>query len=90
MKNYDVCIIGGGASGLAAAASLDDGINACLLEKTAHPARKYPLQEAEGAILPTERHREQKRQLSFLEVLASNCTVMKKAGIIRIPIRHLM
>ena len=60
------------------------------LKKTAHPARKYPLQEAEGAILPTERHREQKRQLSFLEVLASNCTVMKKAGIIRIPIRHLM
>lgn len=40
MKNYDVCIIGGGASGLAAAASLDDGINACLLEKNSTPGKK--------------------------------------------------
>ena len=40
MKNYDVCIMGGGASGLAAAASLDDGINACLLEKNSTPGKK--------------------------------------------------
>lgn len=40
MKNYDVCIIGGGASGLAAAASLKDGIKACIVEKNPVPGKK--------------------------------------------------
>lgn len=40
MKRYDVCIIGGGAAGLAAAASLDKDINACILEKNEIPGKK--------------------------------------------------
>jgi len=40
MKRYDVCIIGGGAAGLAAAASLDTGMTICLLEKNKVPGRK--------------------------------------------------
>ena len=40
MKKYDVCIIGAGAAGLAAAASLKKGIHACLLEKNGIPGRK--------------------------------------------------
>ena len=40
MKKYDVCIIGGGAAGLAAAASLDNGIKICLIEKNKIPGRK--------------------------------------------------
>lgn len=37
---YNVCIIGGGAAGLAAAASLDDGISVCVVEKNRIPGRK--------------------------------------------------
>lgn len=37
---YDVCIIGGGAAGLAAAASFNKNIGACLLEKNDIPGRK--------------------------------------------------
>ena len=33
MRNYDICIIGGGASGLAAAASLSSHFHTVLLEK---------------------------------------------------------
>lgn len=40
MKTYDVCIIGGGAAGLMAAASLHKDIDACLLEKNKIPGRK--------------------------------------------------
>ena len=40
MKKYDVCIIGAGASGLAAAASMSDGIKICLMEKTDIPGKK--------------------------------------------------
>lgn len=40
MKKYDVCIIGGGAAGLAAAASLDKAVNACILEKNEIPGKK--------------------------------------------------
>ena len=40
MGTYDVCILGGGASGLAAAASLDNRIKACLLEKNKILGRK--------------------------------------------------
>ena len=39
MRYYDVCIIGGGASGLAAAASLSGALNVCILEKS-RPGRK--------------------------------------------------
>lgn len=37
---YDVCIIGGGAAGLAAAASLDDALSVCIIEKNRIPGRK--------------------------------------------------
>ena len=40
MNKYEVCIIGGGAAGLAAAASLDSHINTCLLEKNEILGRK--------------------------------------------------
>ncbi|MDO4544777.1 MAG: NAD(P)/FAD-dependent oxidoreductase [Bacillota bacterium] len=40
MGIYDVCIIGGGAAGLAAAASLDDHIKTCLVEKNRILGRK--------------------------------------------------
>ncbi len=40
MRTYDVCIIGGGAAGLAAAASLRKDIDACLMEKNKIPGRK--------------------------------------------------
>lgn len=40
MKKYDLCIIGGGAAGLIAAASLDKRINICLLEKNEILGRK--------------------------------------------------
>ncbi len=40
MIKYDVIIIGGGAAGLAAAASLDNGIKTCILEKNRIPGRK--------------------------------------------------
>ncbi|MBE6039318.1 MAG: FAD-dependent oxidoreductase, partial [Anaerofustis stercorihominis] len=40
MKFYDVCIIGGGAAGLCAAASLDKNIRTCLLEKNSVLGRK--------------------------------------------------
>ena len=40
MKNCDVCIVGGGAAGLAAAASLDDRIKVCIVEKNKIPGRK--------------------------------------------------
>lgn len=39
-KRYDLCIIGGGAAGLAAAASVDSGISVCILEKNAVPGKK--------------------------------------------------
>lgn len=40
MKNYNVIIIGGGAAGLTAAASLNDDIKTCILEKNSIPGRK--------------------------------------------------
>lgn len=40
MTKYDVIIIGGGAAGLAAAASLENGIKTCILEKNRIPGRK--------------------------------------------------
>lgn len=40
MTKYDVIIIGGGAAGLAAAASLDNRIKTCILEKNRTPGRK--------------------------------------------------
>ena len=39
-RSYDVCIIGGGAAGLAAAASIDPGIRTCILEKNEILGRK--------------------------------------------------
>ncbi|MBQ0078730.1 MAG: NAD(P)/FAD-dependent oxidoreductase [Eubacterium sp.] len=40
MSNYDVCIIGGGAAGLAAAATLKDNYRVCILEKNTVPGKK--------------------------------------------------
>lgn len=40
MKKYDLCIIGGGAAGLAAAAYINENANICLLEKNRIPGRK--------------------------------------------------
>ena len=37
---YDVCILGGGAAGLAAAASLDGSLKKCIVEKNEIPGRK--------------------------------------------------
>ena len=43
MRNYDICIIGGGASGLAAAASLSSHFHTVLLEKNGIYAGYYNL-----------------------------------------------
>lgn len=40
MKKYDLIIIGAGAAGLAAAASIDSSIKTCILEKNRIPGRK--------------------------------------------------
>lgn len=40
MKTYDVCIVGGGAAGMAAAASIDIGIKRCIVEKNSILGRK--------------------------------------------------
>lgn len=40
MRRFDVCIIGGGAAGLAVAALLDDNLKVCILEKNEIPGRK--------------------------------------------------
>lgn len=40
MDRYDVCIIGGGASGLAAAAALDGDLRVCIVEKNGSCGRK--------------------------------------------------
>ena len=40
MNKYDVCILGGGAAGLAAAASLKDNLKVCILEKNRRPGKK--------------------------------------------------
>ena len=40
MNLYDVCIIGGGASGLAAAAAMDGDLSVCILEKNDKCGRK--------------------------------------------------
>ncbi len=37
---YDVCILGGGAAGLVAAASLDGSLKKCIVEKNEIPGRK--------------------------------------------------
>lgn len=50
MKKYNVCIIGGGAAGLAAASSLDNNIKACVLEKNAIPGKRSWLQEEDDVI----------------------------------------
>lgn len=39
-QRYDVCIIGGGAAGLAAAASLDIGVRTCIIDKNKILGRK--------------------------------------------------
>ena len=39
-RRYDVCIIGGGAAGLAAAVSIDRSLKTCILEKNPIPGRK--------------------------------------------------
>lgn len=40
MTKFDVCIIGGGAAGLAAAASLSEQLKVCIFEKNEIPGRK--------------------------------------------------
>ena len=45
MRNYDICIIGGGASGLAAAASLSSHFHTVLLEKNGILGRKIMAQK---------------------------------------------
>lgn len=40
MRKFDVCIIGGGAAGLAAAASLRNDIEVCIFDKNEIPGRK--------------------------------------------------
>ena len=40
IQNFNVCIIGGGAAGLAAAASLRGDLNICILEKNEILGRK--------------------------------------------------
>ena len=46
-QRFDVCIIGGGAAALAAAASLDRRVSACILEKNQILGRKI-LEQQDG------------------------------------------
>ena len=57
MRNYDVCIIGGGASGLAAAVSLSSHFHTVLLEKNRILGRKIMATGGGSAISPTPRAR---------------------------------
>lgn len=66
---YDVCIIGGGAAGLAAAASLDDAINVCILEKNRIPGRKILATGGGRCNMTNEACEEKQLTMDFFESL---------------------
>ena len=63
-QRYDVCIIGGGAAGLACAASIDRGIRTCILEKNEILGRKI-LATGGGRCNLTNAGCSQKQELFF-------------------------
>ena len=67
MKYYDLCIIGGGASGLAAASSLDDSIKTCVLEKNDIPGRKLMATGGGRCNITNEACRNKEMTLEFFD-----------------------
>lgn len=89
MNIYDVCIIGGGAAGLAAAASLDNDIKKCILEKNKILGRKISATGGGRCNITNEACSNKDIALDFLKLWDLKHTVTAKADIILIQIRHL-
>lgn len=73
MTEYDVCIIGGGAAGLAAAASFDKQIKACILEKNEIPGRKIMATGGGRCNITNAACKDKDLTLDFFESLGMLC-----------------
>lgn len=86
MRNYDICIIGGGASGLAAAASLSSHFHTVLLEKNGILGRKIMATGGGRCNITNTACVHCDLTLDFLNTGRNSITI-QKGGIIHIPIR---
>lgn len=73
MTEYDVCIIGGGAASLAAAASFDKQIKACILEKNEIPGRKIMATGGGRCNITNAACKDKDLTLDFFESLGMLC-----------------
>ncbi len=88
MRNYDICIIGGGASGLAAAASLSSHFHTVLLEKNGILGRKIMATGGGRCNITNTACAHCDLTLDFFKSLGMERLItIQKGGIIHIPIR---